>query len=212
MRPGQAFAAAGISLALAGCLADLRQPYPEKVRYTLEVHRRPDVAAQASAPLVNAVLRVRQVRVAPLFERKGFVYRTAEARYESDFYNELYAPPGVVFHQELVEWLRGADLFTQVVGGGNMEAADWLLDVRIEELYADLRGGGSPEAVLSLSVALHEAGAPRDADPALRERHVLREPAARPAAEALVDAWTALMAEAFRRVESALRRHLQHAA
>jgi uncharacterized lipoprotein YmbA len=211
MRVGHALAAAGAALALAGCLGDLaalRQPYPEKARYTLEVQRAPDHAVQAGARLADAVLRVRQIHVAPLFERKGFVYRTAESRYESDFYNELYAPPGVVFHQELVDWLRNANLFQQVVGGGSMEVADWLLDVSIDELYADLRDDGRPEAVLSVSIALREAGAARDAEPAVSERYALREPVERVAAEPLVAGWNALMTEAFRRIESALRGYL----
>jgi len=206
MRPGRSAVALWTVLVLAGCLGDLRQPYPEKARYTLEVQRAPERVAQ-SAPLSAATLRVQQVDVAPLFERRGFVYRTGDARYESDFYNELYAPPGVVLHQELVEWLRESDLFGQVVGGSTMQAADWLLDVRIEELYADLRENDAPMAVLSLSVSLREARAAGDAEPALRERYVLREPA-RAAAEPLVDAWSASMAEAFRRIESRLRRFL----
>ncbi len=104
-------AASGLALALgalltpAGC--SVSQPVPERVRYVLSAEREP-----AEGPGAAGMLRVGRVRVAPLSERKGFVYRTGERTYETDFFHEFFAPPSTLLRDQVAAWLAAGGAFS----------------------------------------------------------------------------------------------------
>jgi len=195
-----------VGLGWTGCMTSLSRPVPEKSRYVLRLEPPArQVSSGPTAAVRDDVLRVERVTVTPLFERKGFVYRTPDG-YESDFYNEFYASPGVLLHQALVQWLEGAQIVRKVVGGGTMLAADWLLRVDVEQLYVDARRAEAAEARLELSLALFDARKPAT-DPVLTSRHALGRPVVVGEAESVTAAWDSLFADALVRIESDLRSH-----
>ena len=193
-------AASGLALALgalltpAGC--SVSQPVPERVRYVLSAEREP-----AEGPGAAGMLRVGRVRVAPLSERKGFVYRTGERTYETDFFHEFFAPPSTLLRDQVAAWLAAGGAFSSVRkdGGGD---ADWLLEGRAHQLYADLRGD-TPASVLSLEFTLLSA---RSLEERFRRRYDARieVPGGEPGK--LVEAWSQGLADVLGQLEADLRR------
>jgi uncharacterized lipoprotein YmbA len=170
--------------ALAGCAATLiERKAPEKQRFVLD----PEPPPVASAPLEGA-LRVERVRVAPLFDHKGFVYRTGEDTWASDFYHEFFAPPGDVLREAFLTALEEASLFRSIQRD-SLPHPDWSLAIEVERLYGDRRDGGKPVAVLDLEAKLVDSrGAARTV--VWNQRYVQMEPVADGSPQALVDAWS----------------------
>jgi uncharacterized lipoprotein YmbA len=138
------------SVVWLGCLGGLS--VPTKQRYVLDVS-----PARVSDPGVHGVVQVNRVRVAPLFERKGLVYRTGDDRYESEFYHEFYSQPGELIRQSLGEWLVRSGVFSDVVSPTMRADPDWWLEGRVTKLYADVRRADAPEAVLEIEWILLDA-------------------------------------------------------
>lgn len=181
-------------LGLLGPLACLGQSPPRQVDYVLRPERPGPAAAEGAG-----VLRVGRVRVAPLFERKGFVYRTHEQRYVHDFYHRFYAPPGVVVQEALADWLRASGRYAAVLDPGEAGSADVLLEGRVEELYADLRD--EPRVRLALELTLLDA---RSLGVRLQRRYAAWRPASGPGPEALAAAWTRALVAVLGDLESDL--------
>lgn len=145
---------AGVSL-LGACLS---RPYPERERFVLHAERPGLPAVSAPPPAASPgrvegeVLRVSRVRVSPLFERRGFVYRTDENRFEEDFFHGFFLPPGRIVQRETHSWLATSGLFPTVLRGGDPGSADWVLDAKVTELFGDRRG--EPLAVMSIEFSL----------------------------------------------------------
>jgi len=213
-------------LLATGCLSDLRRPYPQKTVYALRLER-PSIdanaglassepvddatrgaARDATAPATEDTLRVMRVRTAPLFERKGLVYRTGEETYDTDFYRELYAPPGIVLHQALVAWLERAEIARNIVSGGEMDPADWLLDVSIDELYFDLRAPDTPRVRFAAKLSLRDAR-DRSKPAALSRSYALEATADSKRGEALIRALERVLRETLERIESDLRGYFE---
>jgi ABC-type uncharacterized transport system auxiliary subunit len=170
------------ALGLLGCTATtlLERPMAEKQRFVL--------SAGSPAPeprAIDSVLRVERVRVSPLFDSKGFVYRTGEDTFASDFYHEFFAPPGEVLREAVIDWLEAASLFT-TVQTGSLPAPDWTLALEVERIYADRRDPAAPVAVLTVMARLVD---PSGLEVQLRRRYEQAEPVADGSAQALVDAW-----------------------
>lgn len=138
------------SVVFLGCLGG--QAAPHKQRYVLDIS-----PVRVSDPGARGVVQVNRVRVAPLFERKGLVYRTGEDRYEADFYHEFYAPPGELIREAVGQWLLRSGVFSEVVAPTMRADPDWWLEGRVTKLYADVRRAGAPEAVLEIGWTLLDA-------------------------------------------------------
>ena len=132
-----------------GCISLSKGP-PEKRYYALEAAR----PTEAAALTAGAILKIRKFRISPPFEGVELVYRTGEARYETDFYNEWFASPSAMLTQQLVSWLTNAGLFRHVVDSSSSLEADYILEGTVKALCADLRENGSPKAVLNLQIVL----------------------------------------------------------
>jgi len=180
-----------------GCLS---KSYPEKRRYIFEIQ--PPVDA---VPGPNGVLRMDRVRVSPLFERKGFVYRTGEATFENDFYNEFFAPPGVLLRKATLNRLRAASIFAEVLDATQMGDVDWMLEGHVTQLYADLRDQAAPLAVLQIEYTLLDARSPTLAI-VFRKNYSVRGPAAGGTAEAIVNGWTEALIQVLSELEIDLRK------
>lgn len=142
--------AAGLAvIVLAGCT--LTRPAPVKQTYLLDLERQVEAAR---TPLPGALL-VGEINVAEAYSSKSMVYRFAEHRYESDFYNEFLVSPRDMLTQCVLEWLQKARLYQTVAplaGSGSVEAD--VLRGFVNEMYADVRDPARPQAVLSVQFYL----------------------------------------------------------
>ncbi|HET6303911.1 MAG TPA: ABC-type transport auxiliary lipoprotein family protein [Myxococcota bacterium] len=197
---GRRTAIGALLAALAAALAcSFSQPVPRPARYVLAAER-------SGAPLPGGagVLEMGRVRVASPFERQRFIYRTAEASFESDFYRQFESPPGVLLREATRAWLAASGLFTAVLDGGGEVAPDWWLEAEVQSLYADLRRGTTPSAVLGVEFRLLDARS-RAPAVAFQRRYEESVAAASPQPEALVAAWSELLARVLAALETDLR-------
>jgi cholesterol transport system auxiliary component len=102
----------------------------------------------------DAILRVRDVRVAPAFEGRGFVYRTSEFGYSSDFYHEFFIAPRAQFSEQTRRWLGASGLFRIVIDPASKMDATQTIEGNVSELYGDFRDPSAPKAVLAVEFFL----------------------------------------------------------
>ena len=138
-----------VILEFGGCIRLAKGP-PEKHFYVLEVTR----PAESPAPRAGAILKIRKLRISPRFEGTEIVYRSGEAHYQSDFYNEWFIAPSAMVTQQLQSWLTHARLFQHVVDTSSSLEAGYLLEGTVNALYGDLRRNGSPKAVFTMQIVL----------------------------------------------------------
>jgi cholesterol transport system auxiliary component len=136
-----------VLVAAAGCV-DLKSSYPERKFYTLSAER----AGTAGATAREGVLRVRRFTASKLSEGSELVTRTAEAVYESDFYNVFFVPPATQLTEQAHRWLGGSGLFGTVVGTGSSVPETHVLEGNLVALYADRRQ--STSAVIEVQFML----------------------------------------------------------
>jgi ABC-type uncharacterized transport system auxiliary subunit len=195
-------ALAALALSL-GCLGGLSKSPPEKRRYVFDIER-----GEATEADGKGVLRVERFRVSRLFERKGFVYRTGGDRFENDFYNEFFAPPGVLLREAVGMWLGDSALFSNVIGGTDSTRADWLLEARVNQLYGDLRDARAPQAVMEIHFTLLDARSPT-LTAVFTKRYSARVDAADRSPEAILAAWNSSLVQILSQLEADLAERLQ---
>lgn len=186
---------------LLGCLT---RGAPEKRHYVLEVERSlPGVEAAPAADAAprSGVCRIDRVRVSALFERKGLVYRTGDHTYEYDFYNEFFAPPGVLLRQTTARWLAGSRVFGSVVDSAGAGAVDWLLEGHVHALYADLRE--EPRTIIEIEYALLDARS-EDLEERFRKTYRRELEAARGRPPEIAESWNASLREILAELEADL--------
>lgn len=186
-----------LALALAGC--SLKQASPAKQTFLLEAVRGGDARSGGS----GAVLRVREVHVAPAFEGRGFVYRTSEFGYRSDFYHEFLTAPRNLIAGQLQSWLGASRLYRGVVPLGAAGEATHLISANVSALYGDFRDASAPRAVLAIefNVSGNEGA---DGRASFLKRYREEFPITGRHPEAVVKGWS----EALARVLAALERDL----
>jgi uncharacterized lipoprotein YmbA len=90
-------------LTLCAACVGIEKSYPDKRYFVLEVSANPSPAN----PTANETLEVSNIRVSPRYADKSFVYRTSEAGYESDFYNQFLVAPASLITEEVRKGLTG---------------------------------------------------------------------------------------------------------
>jgi cholesterol transport system auxiliary component len=168
------------ALLLAGCFGGFVRTPPEKQRFMLQPAQ-PAEVSDAKA----GVLRVARVRVSPVFDHKGFVYQNGPNSFETDFYNEFFSPPGILLREALLGWLEASQLFVPVSRDSAAEAS-WVLETDVDQLFADQRGNGAPEAHLEIVFRLLDA---RTRKIVFEKRYSASERSADDSPAALVDTW-----------------------
>jgi len=138
-----------ILLAAAGCV-DLKASYPERRFYTLEAAR----PGEGRTPAPGSVLRVRRFSASKLCDGSELVTRTADASYETDFYNVFFVAPAGQAGEQTQRWLTGARLFGTVVGNGSSLPETHVLEGNLVALHGDLRRAESPSAVIEIQFLL----------------------------------------------------------
>jgi len=139
-------------LLVSGCL-NLEKSYPQKSNYTLEALR----SAQTQQPPSQQILQIRKFASAPAYRGRGFVYRTGEQTWQSDYYRQFFTPPAAMITEQCRRWLQQAGIYSQINQGG-YPPPDHLLQGRIVALHGDYRPGRTPIAALELQLTLIDAG------------------------------------------------------
>jgi len=120
-----------LCLAATACTS-VRQAYPQKSRYALEVEA-PSIEAPVGAPTIL----VRPLRSAEQSASRLFTYRTTDGRWHSDYYNEFFAAPAALVTVQTQRALAGAGLFSHTLLVGSRSPTDFVLDGYLTAIYAD---------------------------------------------------------------------------
>lgn len=188
-----------IGLLVAGCVSVKQDPV-QKSYWALDVARSGPAAAAADS---KPVLRVKSLKISPLYEKRSLVYRTDEMSYRSDFYNEFLIAPGMMFTALTTEWLDKSGLFSLVLDTPSKTLPDYVLEGAVNHLYGDFRTAGAPRAVLSMQLFLIDSRRP-DYPVVVQRRYRERIPIPSRSAEDLVLGWNQAYQKILKDFEAAL--------
>src|SRR5262249_49490759 len=108
-------------LALCAACVGIEKSYPDKRYFVLEASPNPSLANPAG----NQTLEVSNIRISPRYAR-SFVYRTSEAGYESDFYNQFLVSPSSLITEEVRKALTGSQIFKYVISPTNQSQPSYV--------------------------------------------------------------------------------------
>ena len=136
---------------LTGCLS--RPPLArESFALTLPA------APESTNATGTAVLLLKSVVVAPMFDGKALVYRLGEHTWEQDPYAEFLVPPALMLAGPLRTVLRRSGTFRDVTEPGSALTPDRVAEIQITELYGDFRNQAELAAVLALRCTIFDTG------------------------------------------------------
>ena len=138
---------------LTGCM-HLQKSFPDIKTYGL------DTGSGGHAAYTGSVISVRlnPISAVPQFADRYLTYRTAEIRYESDFYNQLVASPAVMIEDQTHVWLRGSPVIEFVLPANTATNPYYLIDGKVLEFYGDYRKKDEPKAVLKMEWTVSRTG------------------------------------------------------
>jgi cholesterol transport system auxiliary component len=177
-------------LALCTACVGIEKSYPDKRYFVLEVSANPSPAN----PTANETLEVSNIRISPRYADKSFVYRTSEAGYESDFYNQFLVSPAALITEELRKGLTGSQVFKHVIGSSNQSQPSYVLEGTINALYGDFRNANSPRAVLEMEFFL-TSEIPGKPGILMQKRYAKSVPLTGRTPEALIKGWNEALEE-----------------
>src|ERR1043166_2129460 len=171
------------TLALAGCLS---RPALQKQSFSFTIPAG-NTNATRETP---TVLGIRTVEVAPAYQGRLFVYRTADASYERDPYAEFFVSPADSVSHAFRNYFRESGLFQAVTESGSFFRPDLLAEIHVSQLYGDFRDLKQPAGVLRIRCAFFDvrAQAP-SARPLFQKSYARRIPFKVRTAAALMDSW-----------------------
>ena len=173
-----------VLLALCAACVGIEKSYPDKRYFVLEVSANPAPAN----PTANETLEVSNIRVSPRYAERSFVYRTSEAGYESDFYNQFLVAPASLITEEVRKGLTGSQVFKYVISASNQSQPSYVLEGTVNALYGDFRNANSPRAVLEMEFFL-TSEIPARAGILMQKRYAKAVPVQGSSPEALVKGW-----------------------
>ena len=172
-----------LSLFCCGCVS-LERSYPEKRYFVIEVKD-----AKSGNPGEGQILSVANLQISPRYADRGFIYRTSETEYESDFYNQFLSSPAVMITEEARKALAASAKFKFVVGPASPLSANYVLEGSINSLYGDFRQPSAAAAVLEIEFFLHNEN-PGNPGVVLQKRYLKSVPLTEKSPEALVRGWS----------------------
>jgi cholesterol transport system auxiliary component len=173
----------------AGCVG-IEKSYPDKRYFVLEVSANPSPAN----PAANETLEVSNIRVSPRYADRSFVYRTSEAGYESDFYNQFLVSPASLITEEVRKGLTGSQVFKHVIGSSNQSQPSYVLEGTVNALYGDFRNPNSPRAFLEMEFFL-TSEVPGQPGILIQKRYAKSIPLTGRTPEALIKGWNEALEE-----------------
>jgi cholesterol transport system auxiliary component len=175
----------------AGCLSVSKEA-PRKSYFVLQAERPAEETAPPSKPMVTVL----PFQVTPPYDDRGFVYRTGELRYESDFYNEFFVEPAEMLARATRDWLDGSAAFRVASADVDYGAAGVQLKGYVRAFYGDYRNPGAPAAVLEIEFLAHDG-----AETVLQRSYARAITMNSPSAEGLAAAWNEALAQILRELE-----------
>lgn len=188
-----------VSLAISGC--SLRQPAVVTENFAL------DLAPAPAGAKGDVSVTVLPFTAAPEAGGQMLLYRVSDLRFEHDFYNRLLAPPAQTLTGSLRRWLAQSRAAVVREPGAPLDS-DFLVQPRLDALYADYRDTASPRAVVAATIVLvrREASGNRQAFERTYRREVAMKEISPAAA---VEGWRRGTAEIFREFTADFRRASQ---
>jgi cholesterol transport system auxiliary component len=170
-------------LLCCGCV-NIERSYPEKHYFVIEIPRNIESSNSPS----ERTLSVSNLRISPRYADRSFVYRTSDAGYESDFYNQFLTAPDVMISEELRKGLAASGEFKYVLGPANQQQSNYVLEGSINSLYGDFRNPNRPAAVLEIEFFLYNENS-NDSGIISQKRYSKSVPLNEKSPEALVKGW-----------------------
>jgi len=167
----------------AGCFG-IERSYPDKHYFVLEA----GANTSSSDSSANETLQVSSIRVSPRYADRSFVYRTSEAGYESDFYNQFLVSPASLITEEIRKDLIASQVFKYVISASSPLQPSYVLEGTVNALYGDFRNPNSPRAVLEMEFFL-TSEIPGKAGILMQKRYAQSIPLSGRSPEALVKGW-----------------------
>ena len=172
-----------VSLFCFGCVS-LERSYPDKRYFVIEIKD----AKRANAE-DGQILSMSNLLISPRYADRGFIYRTSDTEYESDFYNQFLSEPAVMITEETRKALAASSKFKFVVGPTSSLVANYVLEGSINSLYGDFRKPSAPAAVLEIEFFLHNEN-PGSPGIVLQRHYMKSVPLKERSPEALVRGWS----------------------
>ena len=180
-----------LGILCAGCVT-LERSYPEKRYFVIQVEEPKRTGADN-----GQILAVTNLHISPRYADRSFVYRTSEAEYEADFYNQFLSPPAILISEETRKALA-ASPFKFIVAPSSPLTPNYVLEGSINALYGDFRNLSAPAAVLEIEFFLHNEN-PASPGVVLQKRYrksiALKERSPQALARGWSDALEAIVAE-----------------
>lgn len=148
---GSVARAAWSLLILFSSCVSLERSFPDKHYFVLDVGDTPP----RPNPSGEKTLQISSLRVSPRYADRSFVYRTSEAGYESDFYNQFLTSPESMLGEEIRKGLAASSVFKHVIGPTSQLPPNYVLEGSVNALYGDFRNLTAPSAVLEIEFFLH---------------------------------------------------------
>jgi len=177
-------------LALCAACVGIEKSYPDKRYFVLEASANPSLANPAG----NETLEVSNIRISPRYADRSFVYRTSEAGYESDFYNQFLVSPSSLITEEVRKALTGSQIFKYVISPTNQSQPSYVLEGTVNALYGDFRNPNSPKAVLEMEFFL-TSEIPGNPGILMQRRYAKSLPLTGRTPEALIKGWNQALEE-----------------
>lgn len=130
---------------LAAC--SIRQPAVVTENFTF------DLPSAARVTPGDQSITVLPFTAAPTASGQMFLYRAGGARYEHDFYNRFLAPPGQLLTDDLRRYLHQSKVGPVREPGAPL-SSDYLVQPRLDDLYADYRDTARPRALMTMTFVL----------------------------------------------------------
>lgn len=173
----------------SGCVG-FERSYPDKRYFVLEAGGN----LSPTNPSANETLQVSNIRVSPRYADRSFVYRTSEAGYESDFYNQFLVSPASLITEEVRKDLTAAQVFKYVISASNQSQPSYVLEGAVNALYGDFRNPNSPRAVLEMEFFL-TSEIPGKPGILMQKRYAKSLPLTGRSPEALIKGWNQALEE-----------------
>ena len=168
----------------------IERGYPDRRYFVLDVTAK----ANPTNPASSEVLRVSTIRVSPRYADRGFVCRTSDSGFESDFYHQFLVPPAALMTEEIRKGLIASELFKYVIDTSSPMQANFALDGSVNTLYGDFRNSDSPQAVLEMEFFV-TSEIPTKPGILMQKRYLKSIPLSGRSPEALVKGWNEALAE-----------------
>jgi|GEM_PF-1702510 len=132
------------------------------------------IQQQATTPVFAGVLKIRYCRATPPFDGQLFLYKSADSRYEQDFYRQFLTPPNEQVAELLRIRMESSGLFDNVIPASSAVEPDYTLEPQLLAVYTDFSDAMAPKTVMKVHVVLLHLNKNRQNGTILLEKTYLR--------------------------------------